>query len=201
MVVTYRENRAKSMMKQVILASVASCMLAACATQVPNSARPQGVGFADYEEYQTTREGVLTGPGVAAAPLGTNNVGISDEQNFDAVASRETIQSDAARLERQRQAYRQIAAEPLPQRTGEVGPNIVEYALQTTNAVGQPIYDRGRVSERRYQNACAEYTTSDQAQQAFLEAGGPERDRRDLDPDGDGFACGWNPAPFRVARQ
>ena len=28
-----------------------------------------------------------------------------------------------------------------------------------------------------------------------------ERDRMGLDPDGDGFACAWDPAPFRLARQ
>ena len=39
------------------------------------------------------------------------------------------------------------------------------------------------------------------AQQAFLEAGGPERDRKGLDPDGDGYACAWDPTPFRAAVQ
>ena len=33
---------------------------------------------------------------------------------------------------------------------------------------------------------------------AFLEAGGPKRDRKGLDPDGDGFACAWDPRPFRL---
>ncbi|MEM9344196.1 MAG: hypothetical protein AAGA87_14225 [Pseudomonadota bacterium] len=214
------------MMRQVFLASVACGFLAACATEVPNSARPQGVGFADYEDYQATREGTLSGPVVTTRPIGgppavttipdatapvgqqvaaaapaRNNPGISDEQNFDAVSSRETIESDAARLERQRQAYQQVAPEALPERSGDLGPNIVAYALQTSNSVGQPVYDRGRVTERRYERACAEYATADQAQEAFLAAGGPERDRKDLDPDGDGFACGWNPAPFRVAQR
>ena len=32
-----------------------------------------------------------------------------------------------------------------------------------------------------------------------LPCGGPERDPRGLDPDGDGFACDWDPAPFRAA--
>jgi hypothetical protein len=37
------------------------------------------------------------------------------------------------------------------------------------------------------------------AQIAFLERGGPKRDTLGLDPDGDGFACYWDPAPFRKA--
>jgi hypothetical protein len=41
--------------------------------------------------------------------------------------------------------------------------------------------------------------TQDAAQEAFLAAGGPERDRNNLDPDGDGFACWWDPEPFRRA--
>lgn len=142
------------------------------------------------------------GPGAtatAAAEPGTSGGAISDEQNFDAVSSRETIESDAARLERQRAAYEQIAPEPVPERSGSVGPNIVEYALATTNRIGETLYERGSVSETRHRRACARYGSADKAQEAFLAEGGPKRDRLDLDPDGDGFACGWNPRPFRMA--
>ena len=75
------------------------------------------------------------------------------------------------------------------------------FALSTTNPVGQPIYDRpGRYNEDRYRKACSEFASPDQAQAAFLASGGPDRDRRGLDPDGDGFACFWDPSPFRNAR-
>ena len=42
---------------------------------------------------------------------------------------------------------------------------------------------------------------SDLAQIEFLERGGPARDRLGLDPDGDGYACAWDPTPFRKASQ
>ena len=85
--------------------------------------------------------------------------------------------------------------------SGRAAPNIVSYALQTNNPVGQSIYSRSRsFNEDRYRRACAEFASPDQAQAAFLAAGGPERDRRGLDPDGDGFACFWDPSPFRTAR-
>ena len=42
-------------------------------------------------------------------------------------------------------------------------------------------------------------SSPDQAQIDFLSKGGPERDRLSLDPDGDGYACGWDPRPFRKA--
>ena len=134
-----------------------------------------------------------------AAPGG--NVGISDEQDFGAVSSRETIQSDAERLAAQREAYQVIPPEPIPERPQDTGPNIVAFALSTRNQPGEQIYGRsGILAETRFNRNCAKYSTSDQAQQAFLEAGGPQRDRMGLDPDGDGFACYWDPRPFRAAR-
>ena len=130
-----------------------------------------------------------------------NNPDISDEQDFDAVSSRESIESDAERLERLRASREVVQPQAIPERPRNTGPNIVEYALSTTNAVGQPIYRRsGRVTDTAFVRACAQFATSDQAQVEFLSRGGPERDGRGLDPDGDGFACSWDPRPFRAAR-
>ena len=156
---------------------------------------------------QTSPDATAAQP-VQSAALGTapvtaqDNPGISDEQNFDAVSARETIESDRDRLQQQRQVYQQAEPEAVPERpSGRAAPNIVAYALETSNQVGQSIYRRSsRFNEDRYRRACAEFGSSDQAQAAFLAAGGPDRDRRGLDPDGDGFACFWNPGPFRTAR-
>ncbi len=127
-----------------------------------------------------------------------NNPRISDEQNFDAVADRESIQSDAERLKAQRDAYQVIEPTNVPTRSGSSGPNIVEYAINTRNPVGQKVYRRGIVSQARYERNCAKYKAPDLAQEAFLAAGGPQKDKLGLDPDGDGFACDWNPEPFRA---
>ena len=117
------------------------------------------------------------------------------------MSARESIESDAERLERQRAAYVQVEATPVPQRTGDAGPNIVAYALSTTNAKGQPVYSRGLfTSDSRAARNCAQYPSPDLAQIAFLKAGGPQKDRMSLDPDGDGYSCGWDPAPFRAVR-
>lgn len=53
--------------------------------------------------------------------------------------------------------------------------------------------------QAKAQRNCAGYASPDQAQIDFLANGGPQRDRKGLDPDGDGFACGWDPSPFRSA--
>jgi len=153
----------------------------------------------------TTPADPVTSAPLDAPAAGTeilaNNPEISDEQNFDAVASRETIESDRDRLERQREAFQVAQPEALPERPRGTGPNIVAYALSTSNQVGVPVHSRsGRFNQDKYRLACAEFGSSDQAQTAFLEAGGPKRDRKGLDPDGDGFACRWDPTPFRNAR-
>jgi hypothetical protein len=127
-----------------------------------------------------------------------NNVGISDEQDFTAVSSRETIESDKERIARNRAQYTVIQPTDLPQRAGDTGPNIVEYALATTHNPGTQLYSRSSLRLSNPAKVCARYGSSDKAQQAFLESGGPERDRRGLDPDGDGFACDWDPRPFRL---
>ena len=148
-----------------------------------------------------TATSTQSGEPLAAAGILTNNPTISDEQSFDAVSSRETIESDRDRILRQREAMQIDAPEALPERPGGSGPNIVAFALSTTNGVGEPAYSRsGRFNEDRFRRACAEYGSSDQAQAAFLANGGPQRDREGLDPDGDGFACRWDPTPFRSAR-
>ncbi|WP_264210280.1 hypothetical protein [Leisingera thetidis] len=134
------------------------------------------------------------------APQAAGNASISDENDFQAVASRQSIESDAARLERQRAQYQMVQPVAVPQRIESAGPNIVRYALSTSNPKGVRVYTRAGLNlQSRNQRNCAEFASPDQAQVAFLEAGGPERDRKALDPDGDGFACGWDPAPYRQA--
>lgn len=158
----------------------------------------QSTGLPDSGTVEAAALPAATAP---VTPARTSNPGISDEQSFEAVSSRETIESDAERLARNRAQYQVVQPSAVPQRTGAEGPNIVQYALATTNQKGQPIYRRGGLfAERRFAQACAKYPSPDLAQQAFLAEGGPERDRLGVDPDGDGFACAWDPAPFRAAR-
>ncbi|MDD9923931.1 MAG: hypothetical protein OXQ92_16870 [Boseongicola sp.] len=138
---------------------------------------------------------------VEVATVDTGNPDISDEQEFDAVSTRESIESDAERLERNREQYQIVQPTALPERAGDTGPNIVAFALSTNHPRGTQMFERsGRSNVERFTRVCASYGTDDQAQQAFLANGGPQRDRKGLDPDGDGYACFWDPSPFRSAR-
>ena len=160
--------------------------MTAAALPADSTNRPRGNAPAGIAET-TAEMGAVT------------HTGISDENDFQAVASRETIESDAARIAANRAQYEVIPPTAVPERPADTGPNLAEFAISTTNAVGQKVYSRGSISIGG--NACAKYSSADLAQEAFLEAGGPERDRKGLDPDGDGFACGWDPTPYRLAVQ
>jgi hypothetical protein len=144
---------------------------------------------------------VNAAPGNPAPQPVENAAGISTENDFDAVSNTRSIEGDAALIAQNRARYEIIQPEALPTRPGTDSPNIVAYALQTTNPKGAPIYRRSAfASENRHLRNCAGFASADLAQEAFLAAGGPDRDRKNLDPDGDGFACSWDPAPFRAVR-
>lgn len=142
---------------------------------------------------------VEASPTNAAPPL-LNNPGISDENDFQAVSTRQSIESDAERLARNREQFEVVAPTAVPDRPGDSDPNIVAYALSTQHARGTRVYTRTGINlASKAQRNCAKYASADLAQIDFLARGGPQRDRLSLDPDGDGYACGWDPAPFRQA--
>jgi hypothetical protein len=140
-------------------------------------------------------EGVTPAP---AQRVGGNS-SISDEQDFEAVAGRESIESDAERLQRMQEQRVEIAPTAVPDRPGATGPNIIEYALTTSNPVGNQVFRRSPFGQGRHERNCLAYRSDDLAQEAFLSMGGPERDRQALDPDGDGYACRWDPTVYRDA--
>ena len=136
--------------------------------------------------------------GVVSKPT-LDNPGLSDENDFEAVAERQTIESDAERLKQNQGVYTIIQPTSVPRRPGSNIPNVVEYALITNNPQGVAIYERRFKSQARFERNCNRYVSDSSAQEAFLMAGGPERDQFGIDPDGDGYACRWDPSPFRKA--
>lgn len=181
--------------------------------------RAQGIGSSSSTEsttpaYSDPQGAIIGGTGASGtrargnAPAGIKeesgemvhapgHAGMSDEQDFSAVSSRETIASDKERIARNRAQYEVIQPGALPQRTGKEGPNIVQYALQSNHPVGAQMYSRSSWGIRNSAANCAKFASPDLAQEWFLANGGPEKDKRGLDPDGDGYACSWDPTPFR----
>lgn len=161
---------------------------------VPQSAAGAGAG-ADIAA-QTAAALALSTPG--PAPLATVASGFSGAGSATAPASGQndlaTTSSasggDANATERTQYV---VVAPPAPR-------NVIEYAQTTDNPLGNRIYSRsGFNSASKAARNCAKYATPEQAQSAFLNKGGPQKDRQGLDPDGDGYACTWNPVLFRQA--
>ena len=86
---------------------------------------------------------------------------------------------------------------PLPNRVE--GVNIALFAKQTDQRGGRAGLSTARPAARvAGVGNCGRFRDADAAQRAFLAGGGPESDRYGIDPDGDGFACRWDPAPYRA---
>jgi len=139
----------------------------------------------------TTADAPLSGDEQAATVVASNDPNISQTQDFSVIKEQETIESDAAKLRALAEDYQVIQPEPLPERTNEV--NLAAYAINQTNQVGNKIYIRNGGGDSR----CFAYREPDEAQRVFLASGGPKRDPRNLDLDGDGFACNWTPDAYR----
>ena len=75
--------------------------------------------------------------------------------------------------------------------------NVAKFARDSKNKKGEKIFTRLSFSIYDNWNECSKFKTKDEAQRKFLKDGGPYKDRFNLDPDGDGFACDWDPEIYR----
>lgn len=184
------------MRKLVILSVMAPVLaLAACGENTgwnPNySAMNNGSG---YSKYLNQREAALHGraptPAVipvqlpAKAPTATDLAGIPVMIPPGGKAVR-TV------------APTQVRAVVVTPATADLG----RYAVQERQQPGTEIYRRTGGSVTSAARSCSGYASRDAAQRAFISAGGPILDPRGMDPDGDGFVCGWDPRPLRQTRR
>ncbi|PIB24203.1 hypothetical protein BFP76_02955 [Amylibacter kogurei] len=134
----------------------------------------------------------------APAPLPeTDRSTISNSQDFEAVTQRETIETDAAKLEELKRTYTVFDAKELPQKQG--GTDLASYAQANKDrTVGRSRYRRNKKDYTA--NNCNNYADRDLAQVTFLLQGGPRKDPLKLDADGDGFACSWTPYGYFNSR-
>ena len=95
-----------------------------------------------------------------------------------------------------RQKRTVVKPEEIEDLTKKLVINLALYARQTSNAVGKKIYNRVLVKKEKL-DPCLRFVSTEDAQRFFLEKGGPQKDFWNLDPDGDGFACKWNPEHYR----
>lgn len=102
--------------------------------------------------------------------------------------------------EQRRAANRQqlVVVQPEPVPDTNTNANAIAFARSTTHPVGTKVYNRPTFRSRTQSaSVCRRFATTDEAQRQFLGNGGPTTDRFNLDPDGDGFACGFDPETYR----
>jgi len=163
----------------------------------PTQSRP---GLAGTANADTRVRGQMRGPDLpplTGTPLDDDILNLTlytiEQQKIDARLAEQQL-ADA----RRQLVIVQPQSVP-PERFSEV--NLTRFAQSTDNGVGDRRYDRPLIADRwQTRSTCARFGSADDAQRAFLANGGPAEDRYNLDPDGDGFACGWDPAPYRQLR-
>ena len=74
--------------------------------------------------------------------------------------------------------------------------NLALYARMNKNKLGKKIYRRHPILDIN-KPGCSQFGNGNTAQIFFLKNGGPKNDYYQLDNDGDGFACRWNPEIYR----
>ncbi len=117
-----------------------------------------------------------------------NEIVLSNYSQDQQQRDREAFAARMAQIAAQRQEITTATVPDVP------SVNVAAYARSTNNVLGQRAYSRSGKK-----GSCS-YPSSVDAQRAFLEAGGPANDPKGLDPDGDGFACSFNPSIYRQIR-
>jgi hypothetical protein len=200
----------KGMTSMRIAAILACGALAACTSgavtvpsddvivEVPYSGSASTTGGPD--SFTSTIGAAIDEGGNPVAPSPTGTGPGLDQDRINLMQwTLEQQKIDAAKAQRDLDAARSklVVVQPgsVPR---DDGVNVALYAMQSTNAVGQKVYRRSVGARVTGVGSCGRYGTPDAAQRAFLGAGGPESDRLGLDPDGDGFACDFDPAVYRA---
>lgn len=168
-------------------------------TEVPMTGTASSYGAADLSGEPRPVDPMLPPVGVGA-PSADGTGRALDQDRINLMQwTLEQQKIDAAKAQSDLDAARRqlVVFQPTNVPT-ENGVNVALFARQTTNQVGETLYARSFTGRVTGMGACGRYRSADDAERAFLAAGGPERDALGLDPDGDGFACDWNPAPYRA---
>ncbi len=74
--------------------------------------------------------------------------------------------------------------------------NLAVFARGVSNKLGEKIYYRNFTSSDAG-SGCKKFSDKNAAQIFFLKNGGPKNDFHNIDVDGDGFACKWDPEIYR----
>ena len=103
---------------------------------------------------------------------------------------------EAAKLREELKAGRVVLEANSKEKIVAQSVNLAVFARSVSNNVGEKIYYRNFISIGD-REGCKKFLSKNAAQIFFLENGGPKNDFYNIDKDGDGFACNWDPAIYR----
>jgi hypothetical protein len=149
----------------------------------PIQVSPDAITLAGVNAYNAQTREMISSVNATLPPTSEGADGYETPQGYEPIASQPIIPADTSAVASDMPAADTTA--------------IAAFALATDHGVGTKMYDRRDTGQAAAAASCARYRTDDEAQRAFLAVGGPNGDPLGLDPDGDGFACGWSPVPFR----
>lgn len=155
-----------------------------------------------WGDYQTARERVLTENGVPSATVPMGHPVQSPTPEMIAPMPRQKA-TPAAPVVVAVTPGAPLTASGKAVYRGSSG--LPRYAADSGHLVGTQVYPRDAALTENAQilaaQRCKRYYSTNAAQLAFLAQGGPQVDRLGLDPDGDGYVCGWDPSEWRKPGQ
>ena len=121
--------------------------------------------------------------------------GVLDLSQFSQEQQKVEREQAAKRLE-ELKAGRVVLEADDKEKITETSVNLALFARSVPNNLGEKIYYRSLLSTNA-NPGCKKFSNRNEAQIFFLQNGGPKNDFHNVDVDGDGFACEWDPAIYR----
>ena len=131
-------------------------------------------------------------------------IGNSDLKTSDGVLDLSQFSQEQQKVEREQAAKRReelkagrvVLEATHKEKIKRQSVNLAVFARSVSNKLGEKIYYRNFISSGAG-SGCEKFSNKNSAQIFFLENGGPKNDFYNMDVDGDGFACKWDPAIYR----
>ena len=121
--------------------------------------------------------------------------GILDLSQFS--QEQQKVEREQAAIQREAlKAGRVVLEADGKEKIGVKSLNLAVFARTVSNKVGEKIYFRNFFSTG-VNSGCKKFLNKNAAQIFFLKNGGPKNDYHNIDTDGDGFACKWDPEIYR----
>ena len=130
--------------------------------------------------------------------------GNSDLKTSDGILDLSQFSQEQQKVEREQAAKRReelkagrvVLDVKGQEKIGATSVNLAVFARSVSNRVGKKIYFRNFLGTD-VNPGCKKFSSKNAAQIFFLKNGGPKNDYHNIDTDGDGFACKWDPEIYR----